>query len=60
MAIVKFAHICDICHKRGEEYSAFPSCRECGKDVCPEHSAKDWCDAETNSTICTECAVGEP
>jgi len=44
MAMVKFATTCDAqtkrgttCHKRSEEYTAWPDCRSCGAHVCEEH-----------------------
>ena len=53
--IVRFAHICDKCSQCSNEYEAYPSCRECGDDICfyCRNTGKD--DPETNSTICKEC-----
>jgi len=56
MGIVKFASVCDECGKRGPEYEAFRFCRECGRDLCPEHSNHDWDEDEKNSTL---CRIGE-
>jgi len=48
MAMVRFATTCDYdvfqpgmrhCNARSEEYTAWPSCRECQLDVCPAHTA---------------------
>jgi hypothetical protein len=33
--IVPFAKLCDRCRKRSEEFSCWPTCRECGDDICP-------------------------
>jgi hypothetical protein len=52
MSIVRFAHVCDHCRKRGPEYEAFLSCRECGRDLCPEHRNHDFDDPETGRTLC--------
>ena len=52
MSMVRFASICDICGKRGEEYFAFPYCRECGRDLCPEHRNPDYGDGENNRGLC--------
>lgn len=76
--MVKFAQTCDfvvesgigtprICSKRSEEYSSWPSCRECSRDICPEHTApgsleeshrdRDGEAIMTESVICLECAA---
>lgn len=34
--MVRFATTCDRCTARSEEYSAWPSCRECMDDICPD------------------------
>ena len=59
MSLVRFATVCDVCHKRGEEYAAFPWCRECGRDVCADCRSTDWDDPENGTGICKECATGE-
>ena len=56
MALVRFATICDHCKKRSREYEAYPHCRECGDDVCPECSHEKETDDETNTTVCFRCA----
>ncbi len=33
--IVRYASLCDICGKRSEEYTHWPNCRECDRDICP-------------------------
>lgn len=64
MAMVRFATTCDLCieEKRSPEYTAWPSCRECLQDVCPEHqvagSLKESDGKET--VLCVECATDEP
>lgn len=53
MSLVMFASVCDRCAMRGEEYRAFPTCRECGEDVCPACSTDH--DEETGSATCLRC-----
>lgn len=53
MGIVKFASICDLCGVRGEEYSMFPSCRDCGADVCPKCCTDH--DEEHGAATCNTC-----
>jgi hypothetical protein len=36
MVMVRFATKCDRCGKRSEEYTSWPSCRECLNDTCPD------------------------
>jgi hypothetical protein len=52
MGIVRFASICDQCGKRGQEYQVFLHCRECGRDLCPEHKDADYDDEENCLTLC--------
>jgi hypothetical protein len=52
MALVKFASICDACGNRSAEYEAYPSCRECGHDICLECQSKDSLDEESNTCLC--------
>ncbi len=72
--IVKFATLCDVtinhiesklstefiqCKKRSEEYTAWPTCRVCSNDVCPEHmrlNTKTDADLDTPETcVCINC-----
>lgn len=55
MSIVQFASICDICDARSEEYSKFPSCRDCGADVCELHVVPQSLDEERGKCLCTMC-----
>lgn len=61
MAMVPFATTCDIklstCEGRGPEYSAYPSCKFCGQDVCPScmEVGTDTED-ERNQCVCRPCA----
>lgn len=34
MSTVKFAELCDVCGRRSEEYTTWPHCRECLRDIC--------------------------
>jgi NMD protein affecting ribosome stability and mRNA decay len=57
MSTVRFAMLCDKCGRRSEEYGSWPSCADCGEDVCtdcdvPAARTED----EANRTICRECA----
>lgn len=36
MSMVRFATLCDKCGARSEEYTAWPHCRACHADLCPE------------------------
>lgn len=38
--MVRFATTCDVfaCGNRSAEYTAWPSCRACYMDVCPDHA----------------------
>ena len=36
MTVVRFATTCDRCHERSEEYTAWPYCRDCLEDICPD------------------------
>lgn len=55
--VVRFATVCDHygCIKRSEEYTAFPTCRDCGDQVCPEHEVSGQRNDETNKTLCVAC-----
>jgi hypothetical protein len=58
--MVRFATLCDIasCLKRSDEYSAWPSCRHCLRDVCPDHQVPGSAtEDEDNLAVCTECAL---
>lgn len=59
MAVVRFAVTCDSCGQRSLEYRAWPSCRECGNDVCPRCYVPDTLettDGETPETVwCLSC-----
>ena len=59
MSIVRFANICDVpgCGNRSEEYTAYPECKECGRDICPKHQVKESLDEERNSALCHGCAA---
>ena len=56
MTIVRFATLCDKCKKRSEEYSSWPTCLECGDDVCttcqvPGSATED----ERHQALCKAC-----
>jgi hypothetical protein len=56
--IIKFATVCDMpnCKEVSAEYSTFPTCRECGRDVCYGHQATDSLNEEQGTAICNSCA----
>ena len=54
--MVRFARTCDVCQERSEEYSKWPSCVECGDDVCPKHMDEGSLDEDTNECMCLHCA----
>ena len=56
--IVRFATVCDRCNKRSEEYSTFPSCRECLEDICPDCDIpSERSGDERNKTLCRKCST---
>jgi hypothetical protein len=56
MAIVRFATLCDKCGRRSEEYTAWPSCRECLEDVCPNcYVTGSASEDENNRATCKSC-----
>ena len=58
MSIVRFASLCDICGQRSAEYEVWPTCRQCGQDVCPVCTSPgsfEDCDDHWTA-ICVECA----
>lgn len=69
--MVRFATTCDVvtkinggtrmCGKRSIEYVAFPSCRECYANVCPEHQVPGTLveDEGRNACLCLECRTAE-
>ncbi len=61
--MVRFSTICDapVCGKRSDEYTAWPFCRECLIDVCPEHQEPGTVtdpDVDAPPTcLCRQCAA---
>lgn len=49
--MVKFATTCDRCGARSPEYDVWPSCAECGEDLCPR------CSKIEDEICCGECPV---
>ncbi len=58
MSIIPFCSICDVegCESRSEEYSSWPSCIECGEEVCSNHQDPGTYDEETGECLCLRCA----
>lgn len=52
--LVKFASICDSCSTRGPEYEAYPSCSECGLDLC-FNCARELDDYVPDRGPCRKC-----
>jgi NMD protein affecting ribosome stability and mRNA decay len=60
MATVPFATLCDRCGRRSEEYTSWPSCRDCLDDICPDCDvASERTEDEAHSTQCRGCAAEE-
>jgi hypothetical protein len=56
MTMVRFATTCDHCGKRSEEYTAWPSCRDCLTDTCAECDVpSERTEDEYNRTQCQVC-----
>lgn len=56
--VVKFATLCDKCKKRSEEYTSFPSCKDCQQDICPDCDIKsERSEDEKNLTLCHDCRL---
>jgi hypothetical protein len=55
MSIVMFATLCDNCGARSSEYTSWPECRVCGKDVCDSCRRIESDDDESNRTVCKAC-----
>lgn len=57
MATVRFASICDVpdCGARSDEYSVWPVCSECGRDICMTHQVVNTLDEEQNKALCHDC-----
>ena len=56
MTFVMFATICEGCHRRSEEYQAYPTCRTCGHHICTSCRDTDKDDPEGGTGICNVCA----
>lgn len=61
--MVRFATTCDRCTARSEEYTAWPSCRECLDDICDACAQAGTLhegDGEGPDTVlCAACAALE-
>jgi hypothetical protein len=55
MSMVRFATTCDVCGVSSSEYSSWPMCVVCGKDVCDSCRRVESDDNERNSTVCQAC-----
>lgn len=58
MSIVRFATLCDKaeCGKRSEEYTSWPTCRQCQDDVCKECQVPGSdTEDERNEALCKAC-----
>ena len=62
MTLVRFASICDIpgCGARSEEYSSWPVCGECNRDICPVHQVPGTLEQDegVNRALCHDCKEG--
>jgi hypothetical protein len=60
MSIVMFATLCDHCGARSDEYSAWPSCRECLEDTCEQcYMPGSYTADERHECLCNRCAAEE-
>lgn len=58
MSIVRFAMLCDKCQRRSEEYGCWPTCKDCGLDICGMCDEEDErTEDEVNKTLCHDCQV---
>lgn len=60
MSMVRFATLCDRCGRRSEEYTSWPTCEACERDICdrcdcPSERTED----ERGQTLCVDCKEGE-
>jgi len=67
MTMVMFATRCDTpdCGKRSEEYTSWPTCRDCHEHACSDHTVpgslqqnerdRDGVAVMTESVYCTNC-----
>ena len=56
MSMVMFATLCDRCTKRSEEYTSWPTCKDCGEHICESCDiASERTQDERNETLCFEC-----
>lgn len=58
--LVKFATVCDYtpgpCGVRSPEYTAWPYCRVCGVQVCPDHQRPGSQRGDEHPTcLCLDC-----
>lgn len=56
MSRVMFHCICDQCKAPGEEYTFFPTCRECGDEVCLACATDVDADVDYYRCTCKRCA----
>jgi hypothetical protein len=61
MSTVRFATICDRCHRRSPEYDRWPVCRECQADICATCAEPDSINpadlGTPASALCATCAA---
>jgi hypothetical protein len=61
--MVRFATLCDECEARSEEYTAWPTCRDCQRDICPACAAPGSVEDEEHergvrqTCLCADCAA---
>lgn len=56
MSMVRFATLCDKCKARSAEYESWPTCKDCGEDVCPNCDiASERTEDERHKTLCLDC-----
>lgn len=58
MSMVRFATLCDKCGARSEEYTSWPSCKDCQTHVCPDCDIdSERTEDENHKTLCLRCRI---
>ncbi len=55
MAKREYYSRCDQCGRHSDAYECYPTCTECGEDVCPTCADMATYDPETGRVKCREC-----
>lgn len=57
--MVRFATTCDECQKRSKEFTAWPTCRECWRNICPTCRWPGSLEENegVDTVLCKDCAM---